>query len=53
LPYGPVKATLPYLMRRAKENSAIAGQMGKEYTMIVNERKRRRQASFEVEEIKS
>ena len=53
LPYGPVKTTLPYLMRRAQENSAIAGQMGKEYNMIVNERKRRRQESFEVEEIKS
>lgn len=48
LPYGPVKATLPYLMRRAKENSAIAGQMGKEFSMIVNERKRRRHESFEV-----
>lgn len=48
LPYGPVRATLPYLMRRAKENSAIAGQMGKEYSMIVNERKRRRAESFEV-----
>jgi len=46
LPYGPVKATLPYLLRRAKENSAIAGQMGKEYSMIVNERKRRSQESF-------
>lgn len=48
LPYGPVKATLPYLMRRAKENSAIAGQMGKEFSMIVNERRRRRHESFEV-----
>jgi len=47
LPYGPVKATLPYLIRRAKENTAIAGQMGKEYSMIVNERKRRRTESFE------
>jgi len=51
LPYGPVKATLPYLLRRAKENSAIAGQMGKEYSLIVNERKRRSQESFDVEEI--
>ncbi|MDP4663017.1 MAG: proline dehydrogenase family protein [Salibacteraceae bacterium] len=48
LPYGPVKATLPYLIRRAKENSAIAGQMSKEFTMISNELKRRRQQTFEV-----
>jgi proline dehydrogenase len=49
LPYGPVRATLPYLIRRAKENTAIAGQMGKEYSMIMNERKRRRQESFDVD----
>ena len=41
LPYGPVKFTLPYLIRRAKENTAIAGQMGKEYSMIVKEQERR------------
>jgi proline dehydrogenase len=39
---------LPYLIRRAKENSAIAGQMSKEYTMISNELKRRRQQTFDV-----
>lgn len=48
LPYGPVKATLPYLMRRAKENSAIAGQMSKEFSMISNELKRRKQQTFPV-----
>jgi len=41
LPYGPVKLTLPYLIRRAKENTAIAGQMGKEYSMILKEQERR------------
>ena len=41
LPYGPVKFTLPYLIRRAKENTAIAGQMGKEYSMILKEQERR------------
>ncbi|MEZ4722687.1 MAG: proline dehydrogenase family protein [Flavobacteriales bacterium] len=41
LPYGPVKFTLPYLIRRAKENTAIAGQMGKEFSMILKEKKRR------------
>lgn len=42
LPYGPVEATLPYLTRRAEENTAIAGQMCKEFQIIVQERKRRR-----------
>ena len=42
LPYGPVKSTLPYLSRRAEENTAIAGQMSKELEIIVNERNRRK-----------
>ena len=41
LPYGPVKATIPYLTRRAEENSAIAGQMGKELSDLLEERDRR------------
>ncbi|MGB0391552.1 MAG: proline dehydrogenase family protein [Salibacteraceae bacterium] len=41
LPYGPVKATMPYLTRRAEENSAIAGQMGKELTDLLIEKERR------------
>jgi proline dehydrogenase len=44
LPYGPVEATLPYLTRRAEENTAIAGQMSKELEIIVRERERRRHA---------
>jgi proline dehydrogenase len=44
LPYGPVASTLPYLARRAEENTAIAGQMGKELEIIVRERRRRRTA---------
>ena len=42
LPYGPVKSTVPYLVRRAEENTAIAGQMGRELRMILSERKRRK-----------
>lgn len=42
LPYGPVESTLPYLARRAEENTAIAGQMSKELEIIVKERKRRK-----------
>jgi proline dehydrogenase len=42
LPYGPVESTLPYLARRAEENTAIAGQMSKELEIILKERKRRK-----------
>jgi proline dehydrogenase len=42
LPFGPVASTLPYLARRAEENTAIAGQMSKELEIIVRERRRRR-----------
>lgn len=42
VPYGPIKAVLPYLFRRAEENTAIAGQMGRELKLIVKEIKRRR-----------
>lgn len=41
VPYGPIKAVLPYLFRRAQENTAIAGQMSRELSLIVKERKRR------------
>lgn len=44
LPYGPVKATIPYLTRRAEENTAIAGQMGKELADLLAERERRKKA---------
>ena len=42
LPFGPVESTLPYLARRAEENTAIAGQMSKELEIIVKERRRRK-----------
>jgi len=41
VPYGPVKAVLPYLFRRAQENTAIAGQMSRELGLILTEKKRR------------
>ena len=44
LPYGPVRAVLPYLIRRAQENSAIAGQGGREVRFIRSELLRRKQA---------
>ena len=42
VPYGPVKAVLPYLFRRAQENTAIAGQMSRELGLIMKEKKRRK-----------
>jgi len=42
VPYGPVKAVLPYLFRRAQENTAIAGQMSRELGLIMTEKKRRK-----------
>lgn len=41
LPYGPVQDVIPYLMRRAQENSSIAGQTSRELTLIKKELKRR------------
>lgn len=42
LPYGPVQDTLPYLIRRAEENTSVAGQMGKELELILSEIERRK-----------
>lgn len=41
VPYGPVKDVLPYLIRRARENSAVTGEMSRELSLIVSEMKRR------------
>jgi proline dehydrogenase len=42
LPYGKVRNVLPYLVRRAEENSAIAGQTTRELIMLRQELKRRK-----------
>ena len=42
LPFGPLKDVIPYLMRRAQENSSISGQTNKELALIKNELKRRK-----------
>ncbi len=42
VPYGPVKSVLPYLFRRADENTSITGQMGRELSLISEELKRRK-----------
>jgi proline dehydrogenase len=42
VPYGPIKEVLPYLIRRAEENTSVAGQTGRELSLIIKERKRRK-----------
>ena len=42
LPYGPVKDVVPYLTRRAQENTSVAGQTGRELGLISKELKRRK-----------
>ncbi|WP_338763456.1 proline dehydrogenase family protein [Bernardetia sp. ABR2-2B] len=43
VPYGAVKDVMPYLIRRADENTAIAGQTSREYLLIQKEIERRKQ----------
>jgi proline dehydrogenase len=41
VPYGPVKEVMPYLIRRAEENTSVKGQTGRELNLITREIKRR------------
>jgi proline dehydrogenase len=43
IPYGPVKFVMPYLLRRAEENTSVAGQTSRELSLIQRERMRRSQ----------
>lgn len=42
LPFGPIEDVIPYLMRRAQENSSVAGQTGRELGLIKKELERRK-----------
>lgn len=42
VPYGPVEAVMPYLFRRADENTSIAGQSSREFLLIKKEKQRRK-----------
>lgn len=42
LPFGPVRDVMPYLIRRAQENTSVAGQTSRELTLIKTERDRRK-----------
>ncbi|RIA09802.1 L-proline dehydrogenase [Flavobacteriaceae bacterium MAR_2010_72] len=41
VPFGPVKDVMPYLIRRAEENTSVAGQTSRELNLLKEERKRR------------
>jgi len=41
LPFGPIKDVIPYLMRRAQENTSVGGQTTRELNLIEKELKRR------------
>lgn len=42
LPFGPVRDVMPYLIRRAEENTSVAGQTSRELNMLKTERQRRK-----------
>ncbi len=42
LPYGPVRDVMPYLIRRAEENTSVAGQTSRELDLLKKEKKRRK-----------
>ena len=44
LPFGPVREVMPYLIRRAQENTSVAGQTNRELSLIETERQRRKKA---------
>ncbi|MDC6364598.1 MULTISPECIES: proline dehydrogenase family protein [Flavobacteriaceae] len=45
VPYGPVKDVMPYLIRRAEENTSVAGQTTRELGLLQTEKKRREESS--------
>ncbi|MGB8705172.1 MAG: proline dehydrogenase family protein [Gillisia sp.] len=42
VPFGPVKEVVPYLIRRAQENTSVKGQTGRELALLREEKKRRK-----------
>ena len=42
LPFGPVRDVMPYLIRRAEENTSVAGQTSRELKLLKTERRRRK-----------
>ena len=42
VPFGPVRDVVPYLIRRAQENTSVKGQTGRELALLIEEKKRRK-----------
>lgn len=42
VPYGPIRNVLPYLIRRAEENTSVKGQTGRELSLLIKEKQRRK-----------
>lgn len=42
VPFGPVRDVMPYLIRRAEENTSVAGQTSRELNLLSHEKKRRK-----------
>jgi len=42
IPFGPVKDVMPYLIRRAEENTSVAGQTSRELSLLKKEKERRK-----------
>ncbi len=47
VPYGPVEAVMPYLFRRAEENTSVSGQASREFTLIKREIVRRKRLALQ------
>ena len=50
LPFGPIKQVIPYLIRRAEENTSVKGQTSRELQLIMKELKRRR-SNYTISEV--
>ncbi len=51
VPYGPVRKVMPYLIRRAEENTSVSGQTSRELQLIRTELKRRKEAKNNPEDV--
>lgn len=52
VPYGNIAEVMPYLFRRAQENTSVAGQTGRELSLIIKETKRRKKAKMIQNQVK-
>ena len=52
-PYGQVKDVIPYLLRRAEENSSVAGQTPRELFLLKKERSRRKETHSTINNTKT